>query len=1156
FLPIGFMSGIVGRFMKSFGLTMAFAVMVSLLVSFTLTPMLGARWLKVRREEGDAAHPAHTSRESGWFGPLDRGYTRTLEWALSHRKAVALTALLVFLSSVPLFMIVNKNFMPLDDQSEFEIGLRAPEGTSLQSTELIANRVATRLRASYPEVAFTMVTVADDSARTANVATIYVRLLPLGERDRDVFAVADAVRKELKAQYASSGLRAAVRPLGMMAGGGQQSAEIQFVLNGPDIAKLQEYAQNVAAETRDVPGAVDVDISLNPGKPELEVTLDRAKAADLGVQIGDAAEAMRLLVGGDQVTTYNEGDEQYEVHVRAMPDYRRTVADVGGLTVASSRLGSVALDNIASFEPGSAPAEIQRLNRARQVTVYASLLPGVGQTNVMDAMQASASRLNLGPEYFTRFAGRSRELRRTGQAFLLAFGLSLVFMYMILAAQFESWLHPITILLSLPLTLPFALVSIIVAGQSLNVMSGLGLLVLFGVVKKNSILQIDRANQLREHGMSTHEAVVQASRDRFRPILMTTLSFVAGMVPLVLSSGVGSGTNRAIGFVIIGGQTLVLVLTLVVTPVAYSMFDDASKVGVWGRVYEWAVRVAGRLAARVRPAGATGAGLLLALLLGAPAYGQALAQKGGPPAPAASDAPLLRLTLDDAVRLGLENNMDLKVDRLDPQIAMERVGQAESVFLPALASSLTRNSALAPPTSFLVGNQGVQSTTGTGAISVSQRLPHFGTSYATGWDTTRSKSTSQFSNYNPILTSRIQFTVSQPLLRDLTIDAGRQQLIVSKRNHQISDTRFRETVVRTLSDVKKAYWDLVAARALVEVQQRSLELARELVRINKARVDVGQAPPLDLVTAQAEEAQRDENLTIAQVTLKQAEDRLRMLVLDPDNQGFWTTAIDPTDRPTLLGGVPDVESVIDRALKQRLDLVRARAELENVRTNVRFYKNQTLPDVRFQVNFQSAGLGGTRLIRTGGFPGTVVGSEPVSFGYVMDQVFRSAYPTWIVGVNVTYPLGRSADEASLARSRIEEAQARARLQTSELKAVRQLRQSAWQVDMNARRINTSRAGRALAEQRLEAEQKRFEVGMSTTFLVVQAQRDLAQARNNELQAALEYVKAVIEFETLQEAGPAAGTTTGASTATMTVSGSTVSGSTAALQPAASAMAIR
>ena len=1143
FLPIGFMGGIVGRFMKSFGLTMAFAVMVSLLVSFTLTPMLGARWLKVRREEGDPTHPAHTSRESGWFGPLDHGYTRALEWALGHRRVVAIVAFLVLLSSGPLFMLANKNFMPVDDQSEFEIGVRAPEGTSLETTELVANRIATGVRTTYPEVAFTLVTVADDSARTPNSATIYVRLVSLDERRRDVFEIAEAIRQELKTQYASAGLRTAVRPIAAMGGGGQQSAEIQLVVNGPDVARLQEYAQRIAAETRTVPGAVDVDISLNPGKPELQVTIDRAKAADLGVQLSDAAEAMRLLVGGDQVTTYNEGDEQYEVHVRALPGFRRTAADVGGLTVPSSRLGSVALDNIATFRPGTAPAEIQRLNRERQVTVYASLLPGTGQTTVMDAMQASAAGLGLGPEYITRFAGRSRELARTGQAFVLAFGLSLVFMYLILAAQFESWLHPITILLSLPLTLPFALFSIIVTGQSLNIFSGLGLLVLFGVVKKNSILQIDRANQLRDQGNSVHAAVIQASRDRFRPILMTTLSFVAGMIPLVMSSGVGSGTNRAIGFVIIGGQTLVLVLTLIVTPVAYSLFDDASKLKVGSRVLARLTQFAGWAVSLVKPAGATGAGLLLLLCLAHAATAQTPVPPAGAPAAVAPSTPPMRLSLDDAVRMGLENNLDIKVDRLDPQIAEERVGQARAAFAPALTSSFLRNSNLAPPTSFLVGNQGVQSTSASGTVGVTQRLPVFGTSYATGWDTTRSRSTSAFSNFNPILTSRVQFTVSQPLLRDLTVDPNRQQLILSKRNRDISDTRFRETVVRTLSDVKKAYWDLVAARALVDVQQRSFDLARDLVRINRARVEVGQAPPLDLVSAQAEEAQREEALTIAQVTLRQAEDRLRMLILDPDSPAFWTAGIDPIDRPSLITSVPDVDAVIGTALKNRLDLVRARAELEITKTNVRFYRNQTLPDVRFQVNFQSSGLGGTRLIRTGGFPGTVVGSEPVPFGMVMAQILQAEYPTWVVGVNFTYPLGRGTEEAALARSRIEERQAQARLQNAEMKAVRQLRQSAWQVEMNARRITTNRAGRALAEQRLDSEQKRFEVGMSTTFLVVQAQRDLAQASNNELSAALEYVKAVIEFETLQETGPASGSAS--ATTSIALSGSTVTSAAAA-----------
>ena len=307
-------------------------------------------------------------------------------------------------------------------------------------------------------------------------------------------------------------------------------------------------------------------------------------------------------------------------------------------------------------------------------------------------------------------------------------------------------------------------------------------------------------------------------------------------------------------------------------------------------------------------------------------------------------------------------------------------------------------------------------------------------------------------------------------------------------------------------------------------------------------MDVGQAPPLDLVSAQAEEAQREEALTVAQVTARQAEDRLRMLILDPNAPAFWAAGIDPIDRPSLITSVPDVDAMIENALKNRLDLVRARAELEITKTNVRFFGNQTLPDVRFQVNFQSSGLGGTRLIRTGGFPGTVVGTEPVSFAMAMAQVLQAEYPTWIVGVTFTYPLGRSADEASLARSRIEEQQARARLQNAELKAVRQLRQSAWQVEMNARRITTSRIARALAEQRLDAEQKRFEVGMSTTFLVVQAQRDLAQASNNELSAALEYVKAVIEFETLQEAGPASGGSS--ATTSIALSGSTVTGAVA------------
>jgi hydrophobic/amphiphilic exporter-1 (mainly G- bacteria), HAE1 family len=590
FAPVGFMSGMVGRFMRSFGLTMAFAVIVSLLVSFTLTPTMSARWLKVKPREEDESHHIRDSKHSVIFGPIDRVYTRMLEWSMAHRGIIAVLAILVLFSSVPIFRVVNVNFTPQDDQSEFDVSLRAPEGTSLEATEVLANRVATAIR-ELPEVVYTMVTVAGDSAGTLNTASIYVRLTPIGDRERDQFVLMDEVRNNILPKAAPAGVRTTLQAPGIAGGGGggggQAQGDVSFVMQGPSLAELERASNSLAESARGITGLVDVDTSLRVGKPEISVRLDRPKAADLGVQVSDAAEALRLLVGGDQVTTYNEAGEQYEVHIRAETRDRESEDAIGQLTVPSSRLGSVSLENIATFTTGAAPSDIRRLNRQRQVTVTANMLPGTSQAGAQEQLMTAAGQLGLGPEYRLGFAGRSRELNRTASAFLQALALSLIFMYLVLAAQFESWLHPVTILLSLPLTLPFALVSILIFGQSLNIFSALGMLVLFGVVKKNSILQIDHANQLRETGLNAHQAIVQASRDRLRPILMTTLAFVAGMIPLVVTQGVGSATNHAIGYVVIGGQTLVLALTLVVTPVTYSLFEDAREKRVVGRSFGW-----------------------------------------------------------------------------------------------------------------------------------------------------------------------------------------------------------------------------------------------------------------------------------------------------------------------------------------------------------------------------------------------------------------------------------------------------------------------------------------------------------------------------------------------------------------------------------------
>ncbi|HEY2432692.1 MAG TPA: efflux RND transporter permease subunit [Vicinamibacterales bacterium] len=1118
FVPVGFMGGIVGRFMKSFGLTMSFAILVSLLVSFTLTPMLSARWIKSK-------DPKETkgTKDSRFFRPIDDGYKRLLSWSLAHRGLVALGAVLVLLSSVPLLMVTNKNFIPNDDQSEFEIGVRAPEGTSVDATEVFANRIATGVR-QLAEVDYTLVTIADDPAATPNSGTIYVRLKPLDQRRRDQFAVMDDVRDHVMPQFASTNLRIGVRPIATIGGGGNQNADIQFTIAGPDLGKLEQYADAVAAAARKEHGVVDVDTSLNVGKPELSVKLDRLKAADLGVQVADAAEALRLLVGGDQVTTYNEGGEQYEVHVRALASGRSDASGIGQLTVPSSTVGSVPLENIADLTAGTAPSNVDRLNRQRQVTVYAGLQPGVSQTPAMAAMTKAAETLNMGAGYSTTFAGRSRELGRAAQNFLLAFVLSLVFMYLILAAQFESWLHPVTILLSLPLTLPFALLAIILTGQSLNIFSALGLLVLFGVVKKNSILQIDHANQLRDTGMERDAAILQASHDRLRPILMTTAAFVAGMIPLVMSSGIGAGTNRAIGFVIIGGQSLVLVLSLVVTPVAYSLFDDLAH-----------VRLLPRLWARARRAAPVTAAMLavMALLVPSPADAQTPATAVPQAQPAVPTGEVLHLTVDESLRMAIANNPDLAAGNFDPRISAERLSQASAAFLPTLTSSFLRNVQQAPPSSVFFGDSAVRTDVWSGGVGLAQRIPVGGGSYTVGWNSIRTNASATLSTFNPAVTGQMQGSVTQPLLRDFHIDQARGQVMLARQNEKVADIGLQELGVTVTSSAERAYWNLVLSRASVAVQQRSLELSQELERNNQARVDVGQSPPLDLVSARAEVASRRESLIVAQTLVRQAEDQLRVLILDPRRPDYWYVRLDTGDPVPPLGPTPDVDAAVRNALTQRTDLQRARQQIEIDDTNLQLAKNGTLPDLRVTASYQTNALGGTELLRDG-FLGPVTGQDFVAYGSVLGQLFSANYPTWQVGLTLAYPLGRSADQANYARTKLEKEQSAERVRSQEFKVVREVRQAGFQLEQNRQRIDTTRLTRELQEQRLDAEQKRYEVGMSTNFNVIQAQRDLAVSRNDELQAQLDYQQAWINFETVQKVGGTSATTvtTGNGTATV------------------------
>jgi hydrophobic/amphiphilic exporter-1 (mainly G- bacteria), HAE1 family len=614
FLPMAFMSGIVGRFLRSFGVTMAFSIAVSMLVAFTLTPMMASRWLRLRTT---AKKTFGERLVDGFYGPIERIYMAALRFVMRHRWIVVVAGLLTFFVGLPASVAAaNKGFLPVNDEARFQVQVRAPEGTSLKETRIIGERIARAIHAN-PNVALTLTTVADDNAQTHNLATIYVGLVDPTTRALTQNQMMDWTRREIIAKEpdgasaapaaawskpdGASAVPAAARskPDGASAApaaarskpdelritasevsafssGGFSTQRNQYTVRGPDLQRLEQIARNVTDKLRKAPGAVDVDSSLVVGKPEIGVYIDRARAADLGVQPSDIASALRLLVEGDQVSTYEEHGEEYEVHLRAERRYRADEEGLRMLTVPSQRLSFVSLADVVRLGHGTGPSRIDRLNRERQVTIMANAAPGYGDSAVSQNMKQILDGEHLPAGYTAMPYGQTREMGRVFVAFVAALVLSFVFMYLVLAAQFESWLHPITILLSLPLTLPFAFLSVILFRQAIDIYSVLGILVLFGVVKKNSILQIDHTNQLRAKGMPRLEAILRANRDRLRPILMTTAAFVAGMIPLVLSRGIGAGFNRATAGVVVGGQIFSLSLTLLATPVAYSLFDDAS----------------------------------------------------------------------------------------------------------------------------------------------------------------------------------------------------------------------------------------------------------------------------------------------------------------------------------------------------------------------------------------------------------------------------------------------------------------------------------------------------------------------------------------------------------------------------------------------------
>ncbi|PYS43227.1 MAG: AcrB/AcrD/AcrF family protein [Acidobacteria bacterium] len=593
FLPVVFITGTIGQYLFSFGVVSAAAILFSMFISFTLTPALCSMWLR----PADALKRASKTR--GFYAGMDRLYGHMLHWSLSHRVVMLLIAATVTLSAIELYPRLGQELVPDDDQGEFNVELGLPRGTSLQRTAEYFQDAEDMVR-KLPEVQTVFTTINNGQEN------LFIGMTPLETRKISQQEMMRRVRTMFQRRYPGvqriqlsggtdlSGASSAGGG-GNSGGGYQQSGNrLQMLLQGPEIEQLQQYLVDLKARVKTIPGVVDVTSYFEATQQELRVIVDRVRAADLGVRIDTLATNIRTLVGGQVLDTqFKQGDDQYEVLLRLDEPFRNDPTRLGNLLIPAGAAGgggnfnqrTVRLSDVAQLKLDYGPSNIQRYNRQRQITLQASL-DGLVLGDAVAAVREKVAELNMKPGYVLVFTGGARDLARASNDFVLAILLAVAFIYMVLASQFNSFVHPLTIMTSLPLSLPAGLFVLMAFHMTLNVYSAIGMLMLFGIVKKNSILQVDYTNTLRDQGMERHEALIAASHVRLRPILMTTISIVAGMLPIAFGRGAGAGSRSSMAVTIIGGQMLCLLLTLLVTPVVYSYFDDLRE---WtpSRLFAW-----------------------------------------------------------------------------------------------------------------------------------------------------------------------------------------------------------------------------------------------------------------------------------------------------------------------------------------------------------------------------------------------------------------------------------------------------------------------------------------------------------------------------------------------------------------------------------------
>jgi len=1116
FIPVAMMGGVVGKFMSSFGYTAAFAIMVSLLVSFTLTPMLCSRYLRPAK-----AVEGHTTKDTWLFKATAIPYAAMLRWSMRHRWVIAIISLVIMYSSGPLFMRIGKDFLPQDDQSEFEILVRMPVGSSLEGTAGMMNELEKEVH-QLPGVRNILMLIGNDDRRQVDRGSLLVELVPIEKRTESQKVIMAMARQRLSR---FKDLVIGVQPPGLISGGGPNQ-DMQFYLQGPDLAQLDKYATAVKKRLARMPGVTDLDSTYEGGKPEVRVRINRDKAADLNVSVASIATAMRTLVGGDQqVTTYREGDDRYDVQLRVSKQFRNSQDAMSRLYVPSTTLGNVALASVASLDQNTGPTAIDRYNRQRQIMITSNLVGGQSLSAVLKEASDAVDELKMPPEYKSGPVGRSKELGRAGAAYGLAMLLSLLFMYMILAAQFESFIDPITILLSLPLSIPFALLSLFVMNENFSIIyTSVGILVLFGIVKKNSILQIDHIKSLRAEGATRLDAIMRGCEDRLRPILMTTAALVAGMLPLAFGGGAGSGTRRTVAIVVIGGQTLCLLLTLLVTPVAYSLFDDLAGLHPFRRL--------GRM---LGMRGATAAILIFAIAF------TSMPVQAETPSRVGVSATQRKLTLKESIEIALRNNLEIEIERTNNAVSVQAIKGALGSYDPVFRYNPGIETRNTPTTSVLQGAGGKLSEHFlNNNFYYLQKTPWMGSSVNASFENARNSTSNSFSSITPFQTSRLFFSITQPLMRNRLIDRERAEIRIRRKNLQITALDLELRVIAVVGLVEQAYWDLQAARENVTVTADGVKLAEEQLARNKRMIDSGTLAPVELSASVAELERRRDTWYAAVGAVTEVENSFKTLLAAGRDDSMWSEEIVPLDQKRQdASSTTELQSAVKSAVGKRPELRQLTEREQSNGIQKQLNSDQLKPQVNLVASYGSSGLGGTlrqgtdpftasnialydRLNKLsainglaplgapsfGSLPDTLIGG----YGAALANVFTGRYQSVQVGINVDLTLHNRSAEAGLQQTVIAERRLKLERSRAEQIIEAQVRNAMQALQTAAQRTNAAEAGAKAAKEKLESESRLFQTGESTNFLVLTRQNEYLDSAHRALAAKLDYNKALARLD--------------------------------------------